>query len=98
MAKGLAMGLNKGHILTKIEVPSNTKEKRPRKRISVIRKVVHEITGHAPYERKAMEILKQSKANGQKLAYKLLKKSLGTHRRALRKREELQTAVAHHEK
>ena len=34
----------------------------------------------------------------QKLAYKLLKRSLGTHRRALRKREELQTAVAHHEK
>ena len=45
-----------------------------------------------------MEILKQSKANGQKQAYKLLKKSLGTHRRALRKREELQQAVAHHEK
>ena len=70
----------------------------PRKRISVVRKVVHEITGHAPYERKVMEILKQSKANGQKLAYKLLKRALGTHRRALRKREELQTAVAHHEK
>ena len=98
MAKGLAMGLNKGHVLTKIEVPSNTKEKRPRKRVSVIRKVVHEITGHAPFERKVMEILKQSKANSQKLAYKLLKKALGTHRRALRKREELQTAVAHHEK
>ena len=98
MAKGLAMGIDKGHILTKIEISSNTKEKRPRKRIQVIRKVIHEITGHAPYERKVMEILKQSKANGQKLAYKLLKKSLGTHRRALRKREELATAVAHHEK
>ena len=98
MAKGLAMGINKGHVLTKIEVSSYKKEKRPRKRINVIRKIIHEICGHAPYERKAMEILKQSKANGQKLAYKLLKKSLGTHRRALRKREELQTAVAHHEK
>ena len=98
MAKGLAMGIDKGHVLTKIEVSSYKKEKRPRKRISVIRKIVHEICGHAPYERKAMEILKQSKANGQKQAYKLLKKSLGTHRRALRKREELQTAVAHHEK
>ena len=98
MAKGLAMGLNKGHVLTKIEIPSKSNEKRPRKRIHVIRKVVHEITGHAPFERKVMEILKQSKANGQKMAYKLLKRSLGTHRRALRKREELQTAVAHHEK
>ena len=45
-----------------------------------------------------MEVLKQSKAKGPKLAYKLLKRALGTHRRALRKREELQTAVAHHEK
>ena len=98
MAKGLAMGINKGHVLTKIEVPSKTKEKRPRKRVSVIRKVVHEITGHAPYERKAMEILKQSKTKGAKVAYKVLKKALGTHRRALRKRAELQIAVAHHEK
>ena len=74
MAKGLAMGINKGHVLTKIEVSSYKKEKRPRKRISVIRKIIHEICGHAPYERKAMEILKQSKAKGPKLAYKLLKK------------------------
>ena len=58
MAKGLAMGINKGQVLTKIEVSSNTKEKRLRKRISVIRKIVQEIIGHAPYERKVMEILK----------------------------------------
>ena len=98
MPKAFIKRLDKKHVLTKIEVSSYKKEKRPRKRISVIRKIIHEICGHAPYERKAMEILKQSKSNGQKLAYKLLKRSLGTHRRALRKREELQTAVAHHEK
>ena len=98
MAKGLAMGLNKGHVLTKIEVPSKVTEKKPRKRVSVIRKVIKEITGHAPYERKVMEILKQSKANKQKLAYKLCKKALGAHKRAIKKREELQSAVAHHEK
>ncbi len=97
MAKGLAMGLNKGHIVTKIEIPSWQEIKRPRKRLSVVRKIVHEITGHAPYERKIMEMLKQSKQSSQKKAYKLAKKSLGTHRRALRKRNELQEAVAHHE-
>ena len=58
MAKGLVMGINKGHVLTKIEVSSNTKEKRPRKRINVIRKIVHEKIGNAPYERRVMEILK----------------------------------------
>lgn len=98
MAKGLAMGKDKGHVLNKIEKPSKVKVERPRKRISVIRKIVHEICGHAPYERKAMEILKQSKGNAQKKAYKLIKHALGGHRRTLRKREELQTAVEHHEK
>ena len=52
------MGINKGHVLKKIKVSSNTKEKRPRKRINVIRKIVHEIIGHAPYEKKVMGILK----------------------------------------
>jgi large subunit ribosomal protein L36e len=65
--------------------------------MTVIRKVIHEICGHAPYEKKIMELLKQSKANAQKKAYKLAKKSLGNHRRALRKRTELQDAVARHE-
>lgn len=108
MAKGLAVGLNKGHVVSKIEKPSRVKVQRrklyffitpliARKRVSVIRKVIHEICGHSPYERKIMELLKQSKANTQKKAYKLAKKSLGTHKRALRKRNELQDAVARHE-
>ena len=68
-----------------------------RKRVAVIRQVIHEICGHKPYERKIMELLKQSKANTQKKAYKLAKKSLGTHKRALRKRNEVQEAVQRHE-
>ena len=44
-----------------------------------------------------MEMLKQSKQSAQKKAYKLAKRCLGTHRRALKKRNELQNAVAHHE-
>ena len=103
MAKGLAMGLNKGHVLTKIEISSSSKvknatEKKPRKRVKLIRKVVKEIVGHAPYERKIMEMLKQSKANKEKISYKMCKKALGTHRRAIRKREQLKEAVSHHEK
>ena len=106
MAKGLAVGLNKGHVVSKIEKPSRVKVQRrkqneynyiARKRVAVIRQVIHEICGHKPYERKIMELLKQSKANTQKKAYKLAKKSLGTHKRALRKRNELQEAVQRHE-
>jgi large subunit ribosomal protein L36e len=98
MAKGIAMGNDKGHILTKIEKKSNEKIIRPRKRMKIVRSIVHEISGHAPYERKIMELLKQNKRITDKKAYKLAKKSLGTHKRALRKRNELKDAVAHHEK
>ncbi|MCQ2819493.1 MAG: 60S ribosomal protein L36 [archaeon] len=44
-----------------------------------------------------MELLKQSRANTQKKAYKMAKKSLGTHKRALKKRSELEDAVKRHE-
>ncbi len=94
MAKGLAIGLNKGHIVTSIEVPSWTVGKNPRKRVSTIRKVIKEITGKAPYERKIIELLKQKKANSAKKAYKLAKKSLGTHKRATKKRTELTEFLA----
>jgi large subunit ribosomal protein L36e len=89
MAKGLAVGLNKGHIVSSIEVPSTLTTKSPRKRVTLIRKVISEISGRSPYERKIIELLKQKKANSNKKAYKLAKKSLGTHKRASRKRNEL---------
>ena len=90
MAKGLAIGLNKGHVVSKIELPSWVPVKRPRKRVSVIRTIISEICGKSPYEKKICEVLKQTKqANSQKKAYKLCKKRLGTHKRAIKKRIEL---------
>ena len=90
MAKGLAVGLNKGHVVSSIEVSSKSvKSTTPRKRVTLIRKVIGEISGRSPYERKIIELLKQKKANSNKKAYKLAKKSLGTHKRATRKRNEL---------
>ena len=44
-----------------------------------------------------IEVLKQTKqSNSQKKAYKLAKKALGTHKRAIRKRTELQEFIAKH--
>jgi large subunit ribosomal protein L36e len=60
----------------------------------LIRRVVAEITGRSNYERKIIELLKQSKANSSKKAYKLAKRSLGTHKRALKKRNELAEFIA----
>ncbi|KAH8259968.1 hypothetical protein KR038_001933 [Drosophila bunnanda] len=51
-----------------------------------MRDLVREVVGHAPYEKRTMELLKVSK---DKRALKFLKRRLGTHIRAKRKREEL---------
>ena len=41
-----------------------------------------------------MELLKQSKSNSNKKAYKMAKKSLGTHKRAQKKRSYLTDVIA----
>ena len=89
MAKGIAVGLTKGHIVNKIEKPSWVKGTNPRKRVQVIRKVISELVGKSPYEKKIIEVLKLKQSNSNKKAYKLAKKRLGSHKRAIKKREEL---------
>ncbi|XP_012281837.1 60S ribosomal protein L36 [Orussus abietinus] len=109
----LAVGLNKGHKTSKIRVAKNKSERektvvvrparlkgRQTKHTKFVRDLIREVTGHAPYEKRAMELLKVSK---DKRALKFLKRRLGTHIRAKRKREELgnilvqmRKAAAHH--
>ncbi|CAG8501603.1 10659_t:CDS:2 [Paraglomus occultum] len=61
------------------------------KRTKFVRDIVREVAGFAPYERRVMELLKNSK---DKRARKLAKKRLGTFTRAKRKVEELSTIIA----
>jgi large subunit ribosomal protein L36e len=93
----LAVGLRKGHRTTKIRVGKTKQDKkhtiRPSrlkgiqtKHTKFVRDLIREVCGHAPYEKRAMELLKVSK---DKRALKFLKRRLGTHIRAKRKREEL---------
>ena len=60
------------------------------KRVAVVREVVREACGLAPYERRISELLKTGR---DKRALKLAKKRLGTHIRAKRKREEVQNLM-----
>jgi large subunit ribosomal protein L36e len=60
-----------------------------RKRVTLIKRVIAEIAGRSPYERKIIELLKQGKGNATKKAYKMAKSRLGSHKRALKKRNEL---------
>ncbi|KAF7993914.1 hypothetical protein HCN44_011183 [Aphidius gifuensis] len=110
----IAVGLNKGHKTSKIRVAKTKAEQaktvtlrparlkgRVTKHSKFVRNLISEVTGHAPYEKRAMELLKVSK---DKRALKFLKRRLGTHIRAKRKREELgavlvqmrKAAAAHH--
>uniref|UniRef100_A0A646QEJ4 60S ribosomal protein L36 n=1 Tax=Hemiscolopendra marginata TaxID=943146 RepID=A0A646QEJ4_9MYRI len=100
----MCVGLTKGHKLTKhVTKPRPSKKKgKLYKHTKMIRDIIREVSGHAPYERRAMELLKVSK---DKRALKFIKKRLGTHLRAKRKRDELSNvliqmrkAAAHKEK
>merc|ERR1711976_18850 len=86
----LAVGLQKGRKVTKIE---NSRKERPSRRkgkatkhARFVRDRVREIAGFAPYERRCQELLRISK---DKRALKFCKRRLGAHVRAKRKREEM---------
>ncbi|SJL02118.1 related to 60S ribosomal protein L36 [Armillaria ostoyae] len=88
----LRTGLNKGHPTTPIE-----KAVRPSQRKGIqsaktkfVRSVVREVAGFSAYERRVMELLRNSK---DKKARKLTKKRLGTLLRSKRKLEELSTII-----
>ncbi|KAJ4766987.1 60S ribosomal protein L36 [Rhynchospora pubera] len=92
---GLFVGLNKGHIVTKREIPlrpsSRKGERFPylfktSKRVLFVRSLVREVAGFAPYEKRITELLKVGK---DKRALKVAKRKLGTHKRAKKKREEM---------
>jgi large subunit ribosomal protein L36e len=87
--EGLAFGLDKGHKLTKNERKQRQSRHKGRlsKKTRIVRELVREITGFAPYERRVMELLRISK---DKKALKFLKKRIGQHGRAKRKRDEVQ--------
>ncbi|XP_025961254.2 large ribosomal subunit protein eL36 [Dromaius novaehollandiae] len=89
----MAVGLNKGHKVTKnVSKPRQCRRRgRLTKHTKFVRDMIREVCGFAPYERRAMELLKVSK---DKRALKFIKKRVGTHIRAKRKREELSNVLA----
>ncbi|KAL7637168.1 UNVERIFIED_CONTAM: hypothetical protein RMT77_011880 [Armadillidium vulgare] len=93
----IAVGVNKGHTVSKIKRkprPAARKGKLTKKN-KFVRDIVREVCGYAPYEKRTIELLKVSK---DKRALKFLKKKLGTHIRAKRKREEMQNVMAQQRK
>lgn len=90
---GIAVGLNKGHTVTKRtpakKIPPGTGG-RGGARAEIVNKVLAEVCGFAPYEKRIIELLRVGK---DKRALKFAKKRLGTHLRAKKKREEMSEAL-----
>jgi hypothetical protein len=67
-------------------IPSYFVVQKSTKRVSMVRGLIREVAGFAPYEKRITELLKVGK---DKRALKLAKRKLGTHKRAKKKREEM---------
>merc|ERR1712039_12785 len=88
----MVVGLNKGHKVTKNTVAPRHSRARglSTKKNKFIKETVREVMGFAPYERRALELLRVSK---DKRCLRFLKKRLGAHIRAKRKREEMSGVI-----
>ncbi|XP_048566935.1 60S ribosomal protein L36-like [Triticum urartu] len=82
---GLFVGINKGHVVTKRELPPRPCERKGKgtKRVHFARNLIREVAEFAPYEKRITELLKVGK---DKRALKVAKRKLGTHKRAKKKK------------
>ncbi|XP_058134703.1 large ribosomal subunit protein eL36-like [Dasypus novemcinctus] len=89
----MAVGLNKGHKRTRnASKPRHSHcHRRLTKHTEFVWDMIGEVCNFAPYEWRTMELLKVSK---DRLALKFIKKGVGTHIHAKRKREELSNVLA----
>ncbi|XP_014443417.1 60S ribosomal protein L36-like [Tupaia chinensis] len=90
----MAVGLNKGHKVTKnVSKPKHSRSRgRLTKHTKFMRDMIRELCGFIHYQRRAMELLKVSK---DKRALKFIKKRrVDTHIRTKRKHKELSNVLA----
>ena len=91
-ASGLAKGLNRGHVVTKkVTVKPSHRVGAKGKRTALCREIAREVSGLVPYERRILDMIKTGGTSAEKRIYKFAKRRLGTHKRAIQKREDIKT-------
>eukprot|EP00521_Asterionellopsis_glacialis_P005602 CAMPEP_0195269064 /NCGR_PEP_ID=MMETSP0706-20130129/13539_1 /TAXON_ID=33640 /ORGANISM="Asterionellopsis glacialis, Strain CCMP134" /LENGTH=124 /DNA_ID=CAMNT_0040324087 /DNA_START=246 /DNA_END=620 /DNA_ORIENTATION=- len=64
------------------------------KRTALTRQIAREVVGLSPYERRILDMIKTGGSAADKRIYKFAKRRLGSHKRALRKREDIKEVNA----
>ena len=64
------------------------------KRVALCREIAREVCGLSPYERRILDMIKTGGSAADKRIYKFAKRRLGSHKRALKKREDIKNINA----
>uniref|UniRef100_A0A7S2ICR1 60S ribosomal protein L36 n=1 Tax=Helicotheca tamesis TaxID=374047 RepID=A0A7S2ICR1_9STRA len=93
---GIAKGKNSGHVTTTRERAAKPSYRKGAlgKRVSLCREIAREVAGLSPYERRILDMIKTGGSAADKRIYKFAKKRLGSHKRALAKREDIKEVNA----
>ena len=95
---GIFVGLNKGFVVKRApnawkNRPVTTKG-RNSKRSLAVREIIREVAGFSPLEKKMLELIRTGISTKEKKAVKTARAKLGTHKRALHKKMEMDNVVS----